>query len=180
MELYDLIFLGILGLSCFAGIMHGGIKELFNLASFFVAFLLAVFSRPFMMETFKLDQMTGIVAAIVLFFVFYILIRFLGTTLSDSIRKKKVLNLVDRLLGLGVGVVRTLIAIGVIHIVLSVIWPVQKQEPWMKEAKVYPLAASAAKILQSFIPKGSDAASSAEQTGEQSGENTSSLIAKTN
>ena len=176
MELYDLVFLGILGISCFAGVMRGGVKELVNLASFFVAVFLAVLSRPLLISVFHLDSLTGIIGAIVMFFVFYIGIRFLGNSISDSLHRQKVLNLFDRVFGLAIGIFRSLVVIGVIHLLFSLVTPIDRQPNAFKNAKVYPLAATCAKAIQSLIPKGTAFAGDADKTAKEAANSAASDI----
>jgi membrane protein required for colicin V production len=78
MQAYDLIFLAALAISCFAGFVRGGTKELVNLISFFLALFVSVVTKPFITNSFHLDTVTGYIAAFVIFLLIYLGVRFLG------------------------------------------------------------------------------------------------------
>lgn len=172
MELYDLIFLGVLGISCFSGVMRGGFKELFDLGSFFIAVFLAIITRPFIANIFHLDTATSYVGAFVMFLVYYIGIRLLTQTVSESLHKQKILNMVDRGFGFLIGVVRSLLIIGVFHLIFSLVLPMQAQPSWFRDAKVYPLGSACAKLLQGLVPKGT---SMADNTDKQASDAASAI-----
>jgi len=152
MQAYDLIFLAILAISCFAGFVRGGTKELVNLISFFLALFVSVVTKPFITNNFHLDTVTGYIAAFVIFLLIYFGVRYLGHALSDRIQQQKALNTFDRVLGIGIGIFRTLVVLGVFHLIFSAVTPIERQPHWFRAAKVYPLSVKCAKIIQAFIP----------------------------
>lgn len=158
MEPYDLLFLGLLAISCFAGFVRGGTKELVNLISFFLALFLAVVSRGFMVTAFHLDTITGYVAAFILFLAIYFGVRYLGHALSEKIQQQKALNVFDRVLGVAIGIFRTLVVLGVFHLIFSAVTPIDRQPHWFKDAKIHALGVRCAKLIQAFIPAGTGAA----------------------
>ena len=152
MQAYDLIFLAILAISCVAGFVRGGTKELVNLISFFLALFVSVIAKPFIANSFHLDTVTGYIAAFVIFLLIYFGVRYLGHALSDKIQKQQALNTFDRALGIGIGIFRTLVVLGVFHLIFSAVTPIDRQPHWFRAAKVYPLSVKCAKIIQAFIP----------------------------
>jgi membrane protein required for colicin V production len=154
MTLYDLIFFALLAISCFAGVMRGGTRELVNLVSFFLALFVSVISKGFLSKTFHLDNITGYVAAFVMFVVVYLALRYLGHALSEKIQKQKALNVFDRVLGFAIGIFRTLVVLGVFHLIFSAVTPIDRQPGWFLNAKIYPLSVKCAKTIQAFLPKG--------------------------
>jgi membrane protein required for colicin V production len=157
-EAYDFIFLALLAVSCFAGFVRGGTKELVNLISFFLALFIAIVSKGFITRAFHLDTITGYMAAFIVFLIVYFGVRYLGHALSDKMQKQKALNTFDRILGVGIGIFRTLVVLGVFHLFFSVVTPIDRQPHWFRAAKVYPLSVKCAKIIQAFIPTGTGAA----------------------
>ncbi|MDI7774642.1 CvpA family protein [Asticcacaulis sp. EMRT-3] len=155
MQLYDFIFLAFLAISCFAGVMRGGVKELVNLIAFFLAMMVAVVSKGYIVKAFHLGIITGYVTAFILFVLIYFAIRYLGHALSDKVQKQKALGAFDRVLGFAVGFVRTLVVLGVFHLIFSAVTPIERQPHWFRAAKIYPLGAKCAKLIQAFIPAGS-------------------------
>jgi len=158
MELYDLLFLGLLAVSCFAGFVRGGTKELVNLIAFFLALFLAIIGRGFMVASFHLDTITGYVAAFVLFLMVYFGIRYAGHALAKKMQEQKALNVFDRVLGVTIGIFRTLVVLGVFHLIFSAVTPIERQPHWFRGAKVYPLSVRCAKAIQAFVPAGTGVA----------------------
>lgn len=158
MEFYDFIFLALLAIFGFYGFSTGALRQIVNLASFFIAIPLAVASKGFLQNAFHLDNLTGYIAAFILFVVLFMGLRYLGQALSDKLHKQKALGHVDRGLGLAVGVLWTLMIIGIFHLIFSAVTPIQRQPKWFVNAKVYPLSVKAAQTIKAVLPKGTDAA----------------------
>ncbi|MGA9659150.1 MAG: CvpA family protein [Asticcacaulis sp.] len=158
MQPYDLIFLTLLAISCFAGIVRGGIKELVNLISFFVAVFVAFVSKDRITSQFHLDTITSYIAAFIVFLLVYFGIRLLGYAFSRGVQKQTALNVFDRILGLGVGIFRTLVVLGVFHLIFTAVTPIEQRPPWFRAAKIYPLSVQCAKLIQAFVPAGMDKA----------------------
>lgn len=166
MQAYDLLFLALLAVSCLAGLVRGGIKELVNLISFFLALFVSVASKGYLVQAFHLDTITGYVGGFIVFLVVYFLIRFLGHALSDRMHQQSALNALDRFLGFAIGFIRTLVVLGVIHLIFSAVMPIERQPHWFRAAKVYPLGVKCAKTIQAFIPAGHGMASKAADNNE--------------
>jgi len=158
MEAYDFIFLALLAISCFAGFVRGATKELVNLISFFLALFVSIAAKPFLVKSFHLDTVTGYVAAFIIFLLIYFGVRYLGHALSEKVQKQKALNTFDRILGVGIGIFRTLVVLGVFHLIFSAVTPIDRQPHWFRAAKVYPLSVKCAKIIQAFVPSGTNTA----------------------
>jgi membrane protein required for colicin V production len=158
MELYDWIFLIVLAASCIAGIMRGGVKELVNLISFFLALFVSVASAPALQKMFQVDLLMAIFLAFLLYLLIYFGIRFLGHSLAERIQKQKALNAFDRALGFSVGFFRTLAVLGVFHLLFVMVTPKERWPEWFADARVHPLGERCAKAVQAFIPDGIDGA----------------------
>ncbi len=154
MEGYDFIFLVILAVSCFAGFVRGATKELVNLIAFFLSLFIAFLSQPFLANSFHLDTITSFIGAFIIFLLLYFGIRYAGHAISDRVQQQKALNTFDRVMGVGIGILRTLVVLGVIHLLFSLVMPIQQQPHWFRAAKVYPLSVKCAQVLQAFIPAG--------------------------
>ncbi len=158
MQPYDLFFLAMLAISCFSGLVRGAVKELVNLISFFLALFISVVTKSSLSHAFNLDTVTGYIAAFILFIAIYFALRYLGHALSDKVRKQQALNLLDRVLGVGIGILRTLIVLGVIHLIFCAVFPIERLPHWFRDAKVYPLSVKCAKTIQAFTPQGTEMA----------------------
>ncbi len=165
MQAYDAIFLALLVISCVFGVIRGATRELVNLISFFLSLFIAIACKGLLVKTFHLDTITGYIAVVLLYLLIYFLIRYFGHMLADRIQKQEALNVFDRVLGVGIGIFRTLVVLGVFHLILSAIMPIERQPHWFRGAMIYPLSAKCAKLIQAFIPATTGTASQvAEQT----------------
>ena len=166
MNQYDLLFLALLAVSCIAGVVRGGTKELVNLISFFMALFLSVVSQPFFLNSAHLDLIMSYAAAFLFFLLVYFGIRFLGHSLSERIQKQKALSMFDRVLGFGVGFFRTLVVLGVFHLIFSAVTPIERQPHWFRDAKIHPLSVRCAQAIQAFVPAGTGVANKVVEDNE--------------
>lgn len=157
MEFYDFIFLALLAIFGFYGFSTGALRQIVNLASFFIAIPLAVMSKSFLQDAFNLDDLTGYIAAFIVFILLFLGLRYLGQALSDKLHKQKALGHVDRGLGVLIGVVWTLMIIGAFHLIFSAVTRIERQPKWFVNAKVYPLSVRMAQTIKAVLPKGTDA-----------------------
>jgi membrane protein required for colicin V production len=158
MTLYDLIFLAMLAVFCFAGAMRGGIRSLIDVLAFFGGIFLAIVSVGFLRDAFHLDAVTGYIAAFIMFVVVFLAVRYLGHAISDKVQKQATLNVFDRVLGFGLGIFQALLLLGVFHLIFVHVTPIDKQPEWFTNAKVHNLSAQCAKTIQAFLPKGTSVA----------------------
>ena len=154
MTLYDLIFLAMLAVLGFTGVMRGGIRSLIDLVAFFLAFFIAAISMGFMRTSFHLDTVTGYVAAIIVFVAVLLIVRYMGHNLSDAIHKQKALGIFDRVLGGVLGILASLFILGVFHLIFCAVTPTEHRPNWFTQAKVYALSKRSAQTIQAFLPQG--------------------------
>ena len=93
----------------------------------------------------------GLILAVV--FIAYIVLRLTGGALVRGVRETP-LSPLDRLLGLGFGLVRALVLLGVFSLVFRAAVPEPEMPPWVKEARLYPLTVLSADALQALAPRG--------------------------
>ena len=149
---YDLIFFGLLIVLGIYGYLTGAVRQIVNLLSFFIAIFVSGTTRTFLASAFHLDTITSYIAALILFVVLFIGVRYLGHALADKLHKQKALGYIDRFLGVGIGVLWTLAIIGAFHLIFSLVTPIDRQPHWFRDAKVYPLSVRCAKAIQALIP----------------------------
>jgi membrane protein required for colicin V production len=156
-EFYDFIFLALLAIFGFYGFATGALRQIVNLAAFFIAITLAVMSKGYLQDVFHLSDVMGYVAAFIVFILLFMGLRYLGQALSAKLHEQKAMGAVDRGLGILIGVFWTLMIIGVFHLIFSDITPMHQQPNWFVKAKVYPLSVRVAQTIQAVLPKGTDA-----------------------
>jgi membrane protein required for colicin V production len=155
---YDaLVVLLVLG-SAVAGWFRGGAREIVTLISFTAAALLALLALPLtgpLFRHFIHPAWIGTVAAVVVVFIVgHIAIRAFGGWLSRRLHEGETLGRLDRVGGVGFGLVRGLVLIGVFHLVFAAVTPPERLPGWFRGAALYPVSAASAKTIQSVLPKG--------------------------
>lgn len=156
MTFFDGVALIIMAISSLAGFFRGGAKEIVSLFSFLLAGLIALLALPISGKIGRslLDpDWAGTVAAVVVVFIFVgLLLRLLSGWLSRTMQESDHLGSADRLAGLGFGVLRALVLLGVIHLMLYAATPAGMIPHWYRGALVYPAAAGSARVLQLVLP----------------------------
>jgi membrane protein required for colicin V production len=157
LTLFDLIVLGVLALSALVGFIRGAVRETLTVAAFVIAALAAVFSlrftAPLARAAVDPDWAAAGVAIAVVFVIVYIAVRVLGGSLTKSVQNSP-LGPVDRAAGLGLGLVRGLVALGVFHLVFHTVTPDDRIPRWISTAATYPLTGWTAARLQVLSREG--------------------------
>jgi len=150
--------------SAAAGWVRGGTREIITLLSFVLAAFLSLVSLPLSAPLGRAmidpDWAGTILAAIAAFLTLYFGIRIAGSVLSKHAQAHPTLGGVDRILGIFVGVGRSLILLGAIHLVIVAALPGEKTPRWLSEATLRPVSAGAARAIQIILPgigRGADA-----------------------
>ena len=158
MTLFDLIVLVLLGVSGLVGFIRGATRELITVISFVVAALAAVFllrfTGPIARRAVDPDWAGNGVAIMLVFLAVYILLRVFGASLTKRIHQMQALGTVDRVAGIGVGLVRALVLIGVFHLVFHAATPPERLPAWMTDAAAYPLSSAAARGVSVLAREG--------------------------
>jgi membrane protein required for colicin V production len=84
------------------------------------------------------------------FLIVFIPLAFISRRFSDSVKRSPI-GLLDRVAGLGFGVVRGLVILGLAYLAFVHFVPARKQPSWVTEARLLPLVQSTAAILRSVI-----------------------------
>jgi len=155
--LFDIVILVILGVSALVGLSRGAMREMTNVAAFVLAVFIAVFglrfSGPFAANNVHPAWAANIVALGGVFLVAYIILRIIGGIMTSSVRGSPGVGPVDRILGLGFGLVRGLVMTGLVVMVLGTAFPGDRMPHGIADAKLYPLAQAAATTLKSVAPR---------------------------
>lgn len=159
MTLFDLIAVLILGVSALVGFVRGATREMMTVLAFILAVLIAVFALRFVGPVFRHsvhpDWLANALAIIVVFIAAYIVVRLLGTLLTRGIHKTETLGTADRVIGVGFGLVRAMVLLGVFYLVFNAATPPERVPRWISGAALYPLAGVSAKIMTALAPQGS-------------------------
>jgi membrane protein required for colicin V production len=157
MTLFDGIAGSVLVISALFGLARGATREVTTLMalilSLFIAAFAARFVTPLFAHVMHISWMAHAVAMLVIFVVSYASLRTLGGLLTSGVRNAG-LSGVDRLLGLGVGLGRGLLVMGLMGLLIAAAIPAERVPAWISRAKLYPLAESAGAVLRAAAPQG--------------------------
>lgn len=173
---FDMLVLALVALSAFGGWVRGGAREIVDLIALFGSALIAALLMPVVGPVARRmidpDFFGTIVAALATFAVFYIAIRLFGVYLNQKLKEIEVLVRVDRWVGVGIGLIRALLVLGVFHLAFHAITPPERIPGWYRTAAAYPVGVFSARAIQAILPAGAkiaDAVAPRTQTGAAGG-----------
>jgi membrane protein required for colicin V production len=159
MTLFDVIAILILLVSAVIGLVRGALREVLTVFAFVLAVLAAIFALrftgPIARQAIDPDWAGNAAAVLIVFVAAYLLIRVLGSGLTNKIHQTEALGTLDRVIGLGFGLVRGLVVLGVFHLVFHAATPPDRVPHWISDAALYPLSETCAKALRKLAPEGS-------------------------
>lgn len=158
MTFYDILVLIVVLISALTGLVRGGAREMISLVSFFLSVLIGLWLlpliAPFAKDALKPEWLGALVAFLVVSLSAYGLLRILGQWMSQKLRDSNTMGGIDRMMGLGFGLIRAFVVVGVFHLIVFAAIPASRAPAWMVKAKVFPVSVAAAKTLQAVLPKG--------------------------
>ncbi len=132
MTLFDYFAIAIVGISMLLGLMRGAIKEVFSLASWVCAFIVAkLFSVQFahVLESALSNSSLRLLTAFIILFTFTLIVMALVSLLITTAVKKHGLGSLDLLLGTIIGFLRGVV-IMLILVVLGGMTALPQQRDW--------------------------------------------------
>jgi membrane protein required for colicin V production len=155
---FDLIALLILAASGLIGFARGALRELTTLIAFAAAVAISLFALRFtgpIGRHFVHPAWLGNTAALLIgFLVSYMAVRMIGAGMSRSVHDVHALSGLDRVAGLGIGLVRGFVVLGVFQLVFAAATPPERLPKWISHAALYPAAADSGKVLMALEPGG--------------------------
>jgi len=156
--LFDLIIAAILLISAAIGFFRGATRELVAVLAFIAAVVLAIvslrFTTPFFLGFVAAEWLAKAIGLLTVFLITYIALRLLGAPITRKIHQTS-LGAIDRAIGLGFGLIRAMVLLGVFNLVFHAATPPERTPRWVLEARLYPLTAFCADALSALAPKGS-------------------------
>jgi membrane protein required for colicin V production len=157
--LFDLIAVLILGVSALVGFVRGATREMMTVVAFILAVLISVFalrfSGPIFRHSVHPDWLANTLAILVIFIAAYLIVRLLGGMLTRGIHKTQTLGTADRVIGVGFGLIRAMVLLGVFYLAFTATTPTERVPHWISGAALYPLAGVSAKMITALAPQGS-------------------------
>jgi len=160
--LFDVIALIVLVISGLVGFSRGAVRELVTVLAFGIAALASVFmlplAGPLARQTVHPDWAANALAVVVVFVIVYIVFRLAGGWVTARLHSQAALGTLDRMIGLGFGVIRALIFLGVFYLVFNAATPPELTPRWIANARLLPIAKASAGAIETLAPKGMKAA----------------------
>ena len=158
MTQFDLIAILILAVSGLIGFARGALRELTTIVAFVAAVAIALVSLRLTgglaRHWLHPAWVANVVALLAGFLVSYMAIRIIGAGLTRSVHEVHALGGIDRVVGLGIGLIRGFVLLGVFQMVFSAATPRERMPQWISHATLYPAAIDSAKALKSLEPAG--------------------------
>ncbi len=155
---FDAIALLILAVSIGIGFVRGGSGEIVTVIAFIVAVMLAIvglrISGPIARHAIHVAFLANAVAILVVFAIAYAILRLVGRRLTRRIPGADAHSRTDRALGAVFGLVRGVVALGVLFLLFTVATPPERTPAWAKHAALYPLSRAAGHMLIALGPEG--------------------------
>jgi membrane protein required for colicin V production len=143
------------------GFARGASRELTSALSFIFAATIALFglriSGPIFRDLMDPDWAATACALLVVFLIAFVILRFIGGRLTAGLHESA-LGLLDRVVGVGFGLMRALVILGVFNLLFHMATPPDRVPAWVEKSTFYPLSAASAQVLKVFAPKGGELA----------------------
>lgn len=152
----DVVILIITAVSALIALCRGLVKEVLSiigwvLAAFVVFYMLPILT-PFAKNYIASSMMAGIVTALLILIVFYIIWLLSTDKMVSKIRTSK-LSALDRILGLVFGVLRACLLVILFNILVTWMLPEESKEGMFKDSRYFNIAGRFAEPLVSLIPE---------------------------
>lgn len=138
------------------GLVRGATRQLASIIAFFVAGALALalgrdagHALEGVLHPVWLARGAGMIG---IFLAAYLAICFVGSMVTRGVKGVGLSGL-DRLLGLGIGVARGLVALGAVGLALGAVTPRSHMPAWIGESRLWPLASDAGAALRAVAPE---------------------------
>lgn len=158
MTQFDLIAILILAVSALIGFARGAMRELTTIVAFALAVAIALLSLrvtgPLARHWLHPAWVGNVAALLTGFLVSYMAIRIVGAGLARNLHEVHALGGIDRVVGLGIGLIRGFVILGVFQMVFSAATPRERMPRWISQAALYPAASDSAAALKALEPGG--------------------------
>jgi membrane protein required for colicin V production len=159
---FDMIVLVLLGISAAIGFARGAMLEIVSLFALVAAAAVAVFglhaSAPVVRRIIHPDWLGTAAALVGVFVIVYLLLRMVGAMIVRQLQEAEFMGVLDRSLGLALGLARGLIVLGALNLMFNAATPKDMQPHWIVGSTTWPLAQNMGRFLTATAPKGMDIA----------------------
>jgi membrane protein required for colicin V production len=155
---FDVIAILVLMISAGVGFVRGGTREVVTVLAFALSVAIAVFglrfTGPLAQKAIHPAFLAEVTAGLAVFVAAYALLWLAGRALMRGIRETEMLSGLDRAAGVGFGLLRALVLLGVFYLLFNIATPPERAPHWIRGAALYPLSGAAGHVLMALAPKG--------------------------
>jgi membrane protein required for colicin V production len=159
---FDAIVLVLLVISAAIGFARGAMLEIVSLFALVAAAAAAVFglheTAPFARRIIHPDWLGTTAALVGVFVIVYLLIRGVGAIIVRQLQEAEFMGVLDRSLGLALGLGRGLLVLGALNLMFNAATPKDLQPHWIVGSTTWPLAQNMGRLLTAMAPQGMDIA----------------------
>jgi membrane protein required for colicin V production len=181
-QLLDIILIGIMLISGLLALMRGFTREVLSLVAWGAAAVAAYFAirspelLAFAGKYLEPEIVAKIAVGACVFLVVLILVSLISVKLSDAVVDSAA-GAFDRVLGFIYGLARGLVLVVIAYLFYGWLIPVDRQEPWVKNARSLPVIQSVGQMILSLVPPDiAETLSNAAVVGNQQGGTTSVTV----
>jgi len=153
---FDIILSIMLLVSILAGFAKGLTTEVLKIVAWAGAILLTIIALPlstlFMSDFISSEFIAKLVGMVVTFLVSFFFLRFLAKFVGERIRMSFIAP-IDRGLGAVFGLARGVLILSAIYLMYTNLVGEENQPDWLAEARLQPMLASGAEILEAITPE---------------------------
>ena len=158
MTLFDVAVILVLLASGIIAFIRGATREVTTVLAFFAAVVVALlglrFTGPLARHAISTPWIANTAAVLLLFIAAYIVFRVIAGAITRRVRQTETLSSLDRILGLGIGIVRGAVLVGAFTLLINASTPEERMPAWISKAKTYPAATRVADLLKALAPEG--------------------------
>lgn len=155
---FDIIVLVLLLISAVVGFFRGAVREVVALVALLAAAVTAILSLPIMTpyaaKLIHTEWLALAATLIVVFLVTYVVVRVTGGVVARQIQQTSFLGILDRSLGLFIGLARGLLVLGALNLMFNAATPEDLRPQWIVKATTWPLAQNMGRLLTALAPQG--------------------------
>lgn len=157
MTAFDYAGAAVLLISGVVGWARGFTREVVTVIALVLSAVLAMyavrFTGPLARHIIHTAWLANVLAIVAVFILVYVCVRVIGSAITNRVRET-VLSGPDRMLGLGVGLVRGLAVLGAFALFIHVATPPTRVPAWYANARLYPVANLSGSALRTLAPRG--------------------------
>ncbi len=157
LNVFDLVVLGIMGLSCLVSFFRGFMRELLSLGAWLVAGLVTVYAYPHVAEWVKPhvkhnESVAMLVAILGTYIVTLLFFSIINSMLIRYAKEGAEVGMLDNLLGLVFGFLRGGFIVSLGFFLISAVMDKDQYPDWIAQARTLPFVESGARLLARLAP----------------------------